>query len=132
MSPDGHVRGLKVPWEDSSAFDELSEAWRDCRLLAVIDGSSLDDSDDDSMPLLINDGVIVDDDGQRSVDRALRFQVTKEIDHFEGLVAQEGFAFGSPLSPQQALWAWEEHHANLTRENFGLSWVVHPQIASVI
>jgi hypothetical protein len=133
MPPDGHVRGLEVPWEDLLAFDELSEAWRDRRLVAVIDGSDSDDSEDDSMPLLIDDpGVVVDDYGQRSsVDRALHFGATEEIYHFEGLVAQEGFAFGSALSPQQALWA-REHHAKPTREDFGLSWVVQPQITSVI
>jgi hypothetical protein len=128
MSPDGHVQGLEVPWEDSLAFDELSEAWRDHRLVAEIEDSDSDDSNYASMPLLIDDGVVVDDDGQRSVDHALLF----DSDHFEGLVAQEGFAFGSALSPQQALWVWEEHCANLTQEEFGLSWVVHPQIASVI
>jgi hypothetical protein len=93
------VQGLKVPWEDSLAFDELSEAWRDRRLVAVIEGSDLDDSDYESMPLLINDRVVVDDDGQRSLDHASLF----DADHFEGLIAQEGFAFGSALGPQQAL-----------------------------
>jgi hypothetical protein len=128
MSPGGHVRRLEVPWEDSLAFNELSEAWGDRRLVAVIEGSDSDDLNHESMPLLIDDGVVVDDDGHRSVDHALLF----DANHFEGLVAEEGFAFGSALSPQQALWAWEEHCANLTQEDFGLSWVVHPQIASVV
>jgi hypothetical protein len=87
---------------------------------------------DDLMPLLIDDEDLVVDDGQLSINRSLRLDAAEETDHFEKLLAQEGFAFGSALSPQQVLWAWEEHCANLAQEDLGLSWVVHPQIASVI
>jgi hypothetical protein len=74
--------------------------------------------EDDPMPLLTDDDDLVVNDGQLSVDCSLRFDATKKTDHFEELLAQEGFAFGSTLSPQWVLWTWEEHRANLTREHF--------------
>jgi hypothetical protein len=55
------------------------------------------------MPLLIDDEDLVVDDGQFSVICQLRFDAAEETYHFEELLAQEGFAFGSALSPQQVL-----------------------------
>lgn len=42
MSPDEHVQGSKGLWKDSIPLDEVSEACRDGRIFALIDGSKLE------------------------------------------------------------------------------------------
>jgi hypothetical protein len=48
MSPIGHVRGLEGALKVfARAFDELSEAWLNRWIIALVDGSDLENSDDE-------------------------------------------------------------------------------------
>jgi hypothetical protein len=125
MPLDRRVRGLEGSWEDSLRVDELSEEWRSRRDVAWVDGSD----SDDSLPLLI-DGSDLDE--QNLDDRQIGLDAAGLIHYPEYTVVYGGIPFGVVLSPSELLRQREEYKTHLNREFFGLCWVVHPQIASVI
>ena len=131
MPPDGHVRGLEVSWEDSVRVDELSEEWRGRRDVALIDGSDSDDSDDGSLPALL-EGSDVDAQEQDLVDHQLGLDASGLIHYLDDTVVYGGIPFGFGPSPQELLRRQEEYETHLNREDFGLRRVVHPQVASVV
>jgi hypothetical protein len=125
------VRGLEGAWEDLVRADKLSELWRSRWDVALIDSSTSDDSDDGSLPELL-DGSDCDERDQDSEDRQLGLDASGLIHYPEDTVVYGGILFGSVLSPQELLRRREEYEMHLNREAFGLSQVVHPQIASVV
>jgi hypothetical protein len=125
------VRGLEGSWEDLVRVDELSELWRSRGDVALIDSSDSDDSDDGSLPELL-DGSDRDERDQDFDDRQLGLDASELIHYPEDTVGYGGIPFGSVLSPQELLRQREEYETRLNWEDFGLCWVVHPHIASVI
>jgi hypothetical protein len=70
MSTNGHVAAGfgSALGRSCLAFNEYSEAWRDRRLIALIDGSDLDGpSTDNHMLSRIDDEDLVADNGQKLV-----------------------------------------------------------------
>jgi hypothetical protein len=125
------VRGLEGSWEDLVRVDELSEEWRSRWDVALIDSSDSDDSDDGSLPELL-DGSDRDERDQDFDARQLGLDASGLIHYPEDTVVYGGIPFGSVLSLQELLRQREEYETRLNREDFGLHWVVHPQLASVI
>jgi hypothetical protein len=75
-----------------------------CRIVALIDGSNLEDSNDESAFLLINHEGRIAHDGQVRVHCKLRFDAGEYTYYSNAATNQGGFAFGSALKPQQVLW----------------------------
>jgi hypothetical protein len=65
-------------------------------------------------------------------DRQLGLDALGLIHYPEDTVVYGGISFGVALSPQELLRRQKEYETHLNREDFGLCWVVHRQIASVI
>lgn len=127
-----HVRDLEGSWEDSVRIDELSEEWRSRQDVARIDGSDSDDSSDGSLPALLDGS---DDEGpeeQSLEDLGLGLDAAGLISYPDDTVVYSRIPFGLALSPQELLRRREEYGTHLNREEFGLTRVVHPQIASVV
>jgi hypothetical protein len=118
-------------WEDLVKVDELSELWRSRWDVVLIDSSTSNDSDDRSLPELL-DGSDCDERDQDLEDSQLGLEASGLIHYPEDTVVYGGIPFGSDLSPQELLRHREEYETRLNREDFGLCRVVHPQIASVI
>jgi hypothetical protein len=127
-----HVWDLKGSWEDSVRIDELSEEWRSRLDVARIDGSDSDDSSEGSLPALL-DGSDTDGPGEQSLeDLGLGLDAAGLISYPEDTVVYNRIPFGLALSPRELLRRREEYEVHLNREEFGLTRVVHPQIASVV
>ena len=127
-----HVRDLEGSWEDSVRIDELSEEWRSRQDVARIDGSDSDDSSEGSLPALL-DGSDADGPEEQSLeDLGLGLDAAGLISYPEDTVVYGRIPFGLALSPRELLRRREEYEAHLNREEFGLTRVVHPQIASVV
>jgi hypothetical protein len=127
-----HVRDLEGSWEDSVRLDELSEEWRGRHDVAVIDGSDSDDPSKGSLPALLDGS---EDDGpekQRLEHYGLGLDAAGQISKPDDTVVYSRIPFGLTLSPQELLRRREEYRTHLNREEFGLTRVVHPQIASVV
>jgi hypothetical protein len=71
-----------------------------------------------------------DPDEQDLEDRQLGLDAAGLIHYLD--VVYGGIPFGSALSPLELLRRREKHEVLWNWEAFGLCWVVHPQVASVI
>jgi hypothetical protein len=71
-------------------------------------------------------------DEQGLEDRQIGLDAAGLIHYPEDTVVYGGIPFKVALSPSELLRQREEYETHLNREAFGLCWVVHPQIASVI
>jgi hypothetical protein len=132
MPLERHIRDLEGSWEDSVRIDELSEEWRSCLYFARIDGSDSDDSSKGSLPALL-DGSDTDGPEEQSIeDLGLGLDAAGLISYPEDTAVYGLIPFGLALSPRELLRRREEYEAHLNREEFGLTRVVHPQIASVV
>jgi hypothetical protein len=78
------------------------------------------------------DGSDSDELDQDFEDRQLGLDAAGLIHYPDDTVAYGGIPFGSVLSPQELVRRREEYETLLNRESFGLTWVVHPQVASVV
>jgi hypothetical protein len=117
------VRGLEGSWEDLVRVDELSEEWRSRWDVALIDSSDSGDSDDESLPELL-DGSDRDESDQDSDARQLGLDASGLIHYPEDTVVYGGIPFGSVLSPQELSRQREEYETRLNWEDFGLCRVV--------
>jgi hypothetical protein len=127
-----HVRDLEGSWEDSVRIDELSEERRSRQDLARIDGSDSDDSSVGSLPALLAGSDADGPEEQTLEDLGLGLDAAGLISYPEDTVVYGRIPFGLALSPQELLRRREEYGTHLSREEFGLTRVVHPQIASVV
>jgi hypothetical protein len=126
------VQYLEGYWKDSVRIDELSKEWRSRQDVARIDGSDLDDSSEGTLLALL-DGSDADKPEEQSLeDRGLELDATGLISYPEDTVVYGPIPFGLALTPQELLRRREEYEAHMNREEFGLTRVVHPQIASVV
>jgi hypothetical protein len=127
-----HVRDLEGSWEDSVRIDELSEEWRSRQDVARIDGSDSDDSSEGSLPALLAGSDADGPEEQSLEDLGLGLDAAGLISYPDDTVVYGRIPFGLALSPQELLRRREEYGTHLSREEFGLTRVVHPQIASVV
>jgi hypothetical protein len=133
MPLERHVRDLEGSWEDSVRIDELSEEWPSCQDVARIDGSDSDDSSEGSLPAFKLDGSDADGPEEQSLeDLGLGLDAAELISYPEDTLFYGRIPFGLALSPQELLRRREEYEAHLNREEFGLTRVVHLQIASTV
>jgi hypothetical protein len=132
MPLERHVRNLEGSWEDSVRIDKLSEEWRSHQDVARIDGCDLVDSSEGSLPALL-DGSNADGPKEQSLeDLGSKVDAAGFVSYLENTVGYGWIPFGLALSPHELLRRREEYEAHLKREEFGLTRVVHPQIASVV
>jgi hypothetical protein len=127
-----HVRDLEDSWEDSVRIGKLFEKWRSRQDVARIDGSDSDDSSEGSLPALLDGSDANGPEEQSLEDLGLGLDAAGLISYPENTVVYGRIPFGLALSPQELFRRREEYEAHLNRKEFGLTRIVHPQIAFVV
>jgi hypothetical protein len=126
------IQDLEGSWEDSVRLDELSEEWQSRHDVALIDGSDSDDSSEGSLPALLDGSDVDGPEEQGLEDYGLGLDAAGQISYPGDTVVYGRIPLGLALSPQKLLRQREDYVTHLSREEFGLTRVVHPQIAFVV